>query len=91
MNRQGIEDATRERRDYPLAGYGYPDIEAEDVLECPNCRIPFDVRFWGQAAVSFMRRDETYYHERGLMCPDCKILFDVDELVKLHANPEGSA
>ncbi len=72
----------RAREDHPFGRFGYPRIEAEDPIECPNCAVLFDARFWGRADIEFMDREETYREEFGLVCPDCKRLYPVAELLE---------
>lgn len=69
------------RSGYPFASYGYPEIEAEDALHCSRCDVWLDARFWGRADVRFMRRDESYWYESGVICPNCKTFLNVDALV----------
>ena len=73
---------------YPLAFYGYPDVEAEDPLACPNCHLLVDARFWGRAEASFMRPDETYREERGLVCPECRAFSDPKAVVDFTSDEE---
>lgn len=85
MDESVVRATIAAHKDHPLARYGYPEVEAEHPLDCPGCTGLYDARFWGNAAVSFMNRNETYRHDAGLMCPNCKRLYHVDRLMRCQA------